>query len=491
MVATTPAVLPATSDATSDATSHATMRRLMHAAPRAARRRPQARACAWVLLAAAAALVLAPQRAAAEELATVLAAAEARDPQLASARAGRDAAAEGVPLARSRLLPQASFDTTVRKLVQDTRQDSALGERDSRFDGPAGNRQISIRQPLFRARDIIGLEVGQLQAGIGELRAATALSNTWARAAGAWLEVLAAAAQRDVLAGLLASAERVLAQQQARAAAGEATRDAVAEAQGQMALARARLREAELNLTARQQGYVLATGLAPLALAQWRLPEALPDLPWGDDQAAVAYVSAANPELRTADQTALVGERRVAQARADHLPTIDAIASVSSQENDGANAVGSRFRTRSIGVQLSVPLFTSGGLSAAARQAQAFSIAAAADRDAFAQQLRLRVEAQWAAERGQRERITAAQELVAAAREQLSATEAALRAGQRTVGDVGSAAAVLANREADLAALWLSAYGAQLQILAQLPTADPAWAGWVMQATRLAQRRVD
>jgi outer membrane protein TolC len=436
---------------------------------------------------AAALLAAAAVPAAATDLAATLAAVEQRDPALASARANRDAAAEGGPLARSRLMPQAAIEIGARRLDQTTWQQGFFGEQRSDFDGPAGSRALTLRQAVYRPRDWIGIDIGDAQARIGEFRLASSWSTTWARSAIQWLEVLGAQAQRNALAELVAAAERIQAQAQARLAVGESTRDAAAEAAAQLAVARARLREGEFTLAARQQAFALATGLPPPAAPQWRLPQELPVLPWTLPSEAEAAVLAANPELRAAAETATIGERRLAQARADHLPAIDATAVLSSSESDSASTVGSRFRTAQVGIQVSIPLYTGGGLSAAQRQAAAFASAAASDREAFEQQLRLRTQLQWSVEAGLRDRTGADLQMVASAREQLRGAEAGLQRGQRSVADVASAAAQVADRENELAARRVATMVAQLQLLALLPTADAAWSAWLAQVERLAR----
>lgn len=424
----------------------------------------------------------------AADLPAALAAAERHDPTLAAARANRDAAAEAVPLARSRLLPQASIDINARRLEQTSWQTSIFGEQRSDFDGPTGSRQLTVRQALYRPRDWIGVDIGDAQARIGESRLASSWSSTWARTVITWLELLAAEAQREAMAELVAAAQRIDAQTQARLARGESTRDVAAEAQAQLATARARLQESEMVLASRRQALRLTTGLAELPGPQWQLPPVLPVLPWSDADDAVAAVLAVNPELRAALDTSAIGERRLAQAKADHLPVIDATAALSSSESDSPTSVGSRFRTQQVGIQLSIPLYTGGGLTAAQRQAAAFATAAESERDAFEQQLRLRTQVQWATAASLRQRVVADEQLVAAAREQLAANEAALQRGQRTVADVASAAVQLTDRLAELANRRLSVLSAQAQLLALLPTTDPAWAAWVAEIDRLARR---
>ena len=425
----------------------------------------------------------------AADLRSALSAAEVRDPTLAAARANRDAAAEYVPLARSRLLPQVSLQASAQRLHQTTTEETLLGERETKFVGPSGSAQLALRQGLYRPRDRVGLEVGELQAEVGTYQLASASSELWRRASTAWLDVLLAESQHEAMGEAMAAAERTQAQARRRLSDGDGTRDAVAEAEAQFAAARARVNEAALLRDARQRQFAALTGLAGVALDSWRLPQQLPAPLARSEGEFIELLLARNTELRAATATFAVSEKRLAQARADHLPSLDLVASASRSQNDTAANVGSSYRYQQIGVQFALPLFTGGGLSAAERQAAAFSMAAASDRDAFAQTLRLRASELWASEQGLRERIGGAAGLVEAAREQLYAAEQGLRHGVRSIGDVSAAATLLANRRLDLAELRYTLLSTQAQLLAGLPTDDPAWAGWIGGLESVARLR--
>jgi TolC family type I secretion outer membrane protein len=427
--------------------------------------------------------------AAATDLRSALTAAEVRDPKLAAARSNRDAAAEYVPLAQSRLLPQVSLQGSAQRLHQTTTEETLLGERETKFVGPSGSAQLALRQGLYRPRDRLGLDIGELQAEVGSHQLASASSELWRRASTAWLDVLLAESQHEAMGEAMAAAERTQAQARRRLNDGDGTRDAVAEAEAQFAAARARVNEAALLRDARQRQFAALTGLAGVALDNWRLPQQLPAPLARSEAEFIELLLARNPELRAAAATSAVSEKRLAQARADHMPSLDLVASASRSQNDTAANVGSRYRYQQIGVQFSLPLFTGGGLSAAERQAAAFSMAAANDRDAYAENLRLRASELWASEQGLRERIAGAAGLVEASREQLHAAEQGLRHGVRSIGDVSAAATQLANRRRDLAELRYTLLSTQAQLLAGLPTDDPAWAGWIGGLESVARLR--
>lgn len=423
------------------------------------------------------------------DLQAALGAAEGRDPTLAAARANRDAAAENAPIAKARLLPQVSLRGTVSRINQQSSQDTILGTRSDEFTGPADNVQLALRQALYRPRDQIGVTIGELQAAIGEHKLSSAWSDVWLRTVRLWLEVLAADAQREAFVDAVAAAQRIQAQARMRLESGDGTRDAVAEADAQFGAARARLLEAELLLASRQRNFALQTGLPALDLERWRLPDdRLPALAARDPLDFADRVVARNAELNAAIATLSIEEARLAQARADYRPAVDLFLSGTYSRNDTASNVGATYRIGQLGVQFSVPLYTGGGLTAAERQAVAASVASAAERDAYIQQLRQRVALDWAAQEGLLARVAGTLELIVAAREQLRAAELGLRHGLRSVGDVGDAAALLAARRRDLAELRLAVLTTQAQLLALLPVDDPLWQGWISELQARARR---
>ena len=424
------------------------------------------------------------------DLQAALRAAEAEDPTLAAARANRDGALENLPLARARLLPQLSLQASENRLRQETTTQNAIfGPQTTEFNGPSRNAQLVLRQTLYRPRDKIGVDIGALQVEYGKLKLESATSDLWLRTTGAWLDLLSATSQLDAGEEVVPAVERAAAQARARLASGDGTRDAVVEAEAQVAAARARLFDSQAIVAARQSNLALITNQALASLVGGRLPQLLPAPLAADDGEYVALVLARNPELRAAEVVRIVADLRVRQVGADSKPTIDFVASAVQAANDTSSTLGSRYRIGQYGVQLSVPLYTGGALSAGGRQAAAQARASASDRDAYAQQLRQRVTVLWQSERGLRERIVASSTLVESAREQLRAAEQGVRHGQRSIGDISNAATLVGSRQRDLVDLRQQLLSTQVQLLAMLPVDEPLWAGWIGQLESLASAR--
>ncbi len=213
-----------------------------------------------------------------------------------------------------------------------------------------------------------------------------------------------------------------------------------------------------------------------------RLPAVLPN-----EEDALRRVLDTNPELLASRAAESVAERRLSQASADHLPTLDFVGARTHAQNDSTNTLGTRYRNQQFGLQLQVPIYAGGGVSALERQAAAQYAAAGADRNALEQKLRIQISSDFELLKGLRERLRSSQELLAAARETKRGAELSLRGGLRTWGDVHSAEQTIARRTSDMINLATAVLKVQARVLSLLPVTDPAWTQWtgqVMAAVR-------
>lgn len=421
--------------------------------------------------------------AAAVDLPTALQAAQANDPTFASARSNRDAATENVAITRSRLLPQVSFQSTIQHLNQTTVQSGTPHD----FSGQSRNSTLSLRQGVYRPRDWAGAAVGELQAQYGQYQFGAAQSDVWNRAVGVWIDVLGSQTLRDHYARSVESATNSAEQEKRRLQAGDGTRDAVAEAVAVLAQARAQLADAELDLKSKEQAFRLLTRLDPASFRTFRLPEADKlALPVPSEAEMLSRVLDNSAELQGARIAEAVAQKRLDQVSSDHRPTLDMIGSVSRAENDATNTLGLKYNNHQIGVQLVVPIYSGGGVSATQRQAAAQYAAATTDREAVEQKLRTQVAVDWNAQVGLRERALAAKELVASAREQRRAAERGIRAGLRTWTEASAADQLIARRGADQTSLLVGIVKTQAKLLALLPVSDPAWDEWSRALSALA-----
>lgn len=422
---------------------------------------------------------------AAVDLGVAFRAAIAADPGLASATANRDAAQENIAIARAKLLPQISLQTTAQQTNQSTERSGIMQQ----FSGASNSAQLNLRQALFRRRDTAGLDIGKLQALLGDYRMVATQTDLWGRTAAAWVDVLASQSMREIYRRTVESLIVSAAQEKRRFELGDGTRDTMAEAAAQLALARAQFAENSLDLDARLRVFNLITRMSVKDFKGWQLPsiERLGVLPEAEE-ALLARILDTNAEVRAAQIGEQIGERRLAQASADHLPTLDLVGGFNRGQNDSTSTLGLRYNNSQVGVQLAVPIYSGGGISSSERQATAAVTAAKADRDALIQKLQTQYLTDWSAQSALKERVNAAEQLLGAALEQRRAAELGLQAGVRTWADVGAADLLRSRRESELINLTANFIKVQARLLALLPPDDPAWDRWTKSVSVQAQR---
>ena len=416
----------------------------------------------------------------AQDLRNVIAAAQDRDASLQSAAANREAASENIGIARSRLLPQLSYQDSRQQLHQRTTQTTSAGPQVRDFDGVSLSRQLSLRQGVIRPRDVAGYYAGEAQAQYGGHKYDSALSDLWSRSIGAWLDVLAARSLVDAYQQTLKAVTEAAQQEVKRVDRGDGTRDARAEAQAQLEQARAMLMDARIALKARERAYQLLTNLDPVTLDKKRLPnESDILLTEAQREELWAMISSAAPELLAAKAVEEMNRYRMYQAASDHLPTFDVIASATQAQNDSTNTLGATYNSRQMGFQLVVPLIAGGGIEATRRQAVATYQASLADKESMLMKLDNQFSSDWASQAGFLERAKAARSLLDAAKDQRRGVELGLARGLRSWGDLSNAELLVARRATDLINLQLSLFKTQARVLSLTSVQSPAWDSWV------------
>ena len=76
-----------------------------------------------------------------------------------------------------------------------------------------------------------------------------------------------------------------------------------------------------------------------------------------------------NPVLASQRQRVEVARYEVERNRAGHLPKLSAYATLRQNESESGNTYNQRYDTNTIGIEVSVPLYAGGGVSASTRQA--------------------------------------------------------------------------------------------------------------------------
>ena len=307
----------------------------------------------------------------------------ANDQVFAAAQASQIAGQEKMPQGRAGLLPtvSASASTTWNDLDSKSRTPNAA-TRAAEYNSHAWSIQLS--QPLFRWQNWVQYKQGELAVAQADLQFGLARQDLIVRVAQAYFDVLlaqealtTARAQKVAIAEQLESAKRNF-------EVGTATITDTHEAQSRYDLATAAEIAADNDLTVKRQVLRSVTGKEPDSLKALK-----PGIQLGRPQPdnMVTWVQSAEEGALTVQvgQVALENaDREIEKQRAGHYPTLDLVAarSRSSQTaslNFGVPGPGSDLNSRTIGLQLAIPIFAGGAVMSRDREAVALREKSLAD----------------------------------------------------------------------------------------------------------------
>ncbi len=298
--------------------------------------------------------------------------AQQNDPSYAAARHDYEAALERRPQARAALLPQASFSAS---RSEDDRRDLDTNQSDS---FTREQYSLNLRQTLFNWEQFVGLNRADAEIAQAEAELADADQNLILRVAEAYFGVLAAEEEERFARAEAEAIERQLEQARERFDVGMIPITDVKAAQASYDLAVSRQIEARNEVDNAREALraIVERRVGRLA----RVGEELPlEAPEPDD--AGAWVERAieqNPQYLAARAASEASRQGVRQARAGHYPEVDLTASRTRQETDTDFATGDPLQggggdteTDSIGIEVTLPLFTGGATVSGTREARA------------------------------------------------------------------------------------------------------------------------
>jgi len=371
------------------------------------------------------------------------------DPGFQAAIAERDAGLEERAVGRAGLLPRLSWSYSNQRNESEV---SAGGQRVDR-DYRSYASVLSLQQPLFDYAAWADYRQGVARALLADERfrarsqeLAVRLFEAYSQAQLSDERIQLARAQRRALVERLRLNRHLL-------QAGEGTRTDELETEARLALAEAELIQARDDLDVALRTLESIVG-EPLDRADL--------LPLADDftvqplqparfEAWRDLAIAGNAELAAQRQAVEVAARTIDRQRAGHLPTLSLVASNRLTSSDSESSYNQKYDTDSIGIQLSVPLFAGGGVSAATRQATAAHLQAGFELDAQRADVLTRLRQQFNLCSSAQARLRAYRLAVASAQTLVEATRKSVAGGERVNLDVLDAEQQLYGARRDLA----------------------------------------
>jgi outer membrane protein len=399
--------------------------------------------------------------AAAADLVAVYQRALQNDPQLREAEANRLAALESKPQALAALLPQVTGTAGASKERDTGATNQSFSFTDvstgkpivvvehQDFNGRTTTHNhkygVDLKENLFRWENWVALQRADAQVAQAEADYQAAQQDLMSRVAQRYFDVLASQDDLDAQEGALASVNRQLEQAEKRYEVGliaitdvqevrashDSSAAAVIAAKRQVASAQEFLREITGDLFDS-----LARPIEPFELTN---PDPVSEDRW------VEMALQQNLSLVSSRLAADIARENVSASRGGHFPSLDLVASRYKVNSDGTsiNADGTPYgnssvdqNQRSIGIQLTFPLYSGGMVSSQVRQAVYQHRAAKERVERVARQTEHDARDSYLGVLSEISRVKALRQAVESNTTALNATEAGYEAGTRTAVDV-------------------------------------------------------
>lgn len=282
------------------------------------------------------------------------------DPVYASARAAYRAGLEQLPQARAGLLPAISAEVGgAYESTHSTRGFTA-------YDGTRGTWALVLSQPLFDWSRWQRYEQSQLQVADAELLLQQSFQDLLLRVANAYFNVLAAQDTLSATEAEKAAVSEQLAAAQRNFELGNSTIADTHEARARYDLIVAQELEQQNALEVRRDELAQIIGEQPGALAELPSGIALPGPQPARMEEWSSQAESSGIEVLRAQLQTRIASHDIQIARSGHYPSVNLRASSGSASDarmrEGSSAPG-RPIDNSIGVVVSIPLYSGGGVS--------------------------------------------------------------------------------------------------------------------------------
>jgi len=298
----------------------------------------------------------------ADDLISVYQLVNSSDPQLKAAEAGHRAAQTSTDQATALLLPSASFSANTSK----NRQDSSIATPPkSNYDN--NGYTLSITQPVFHYDSIVRGKQATYNVQESEASLAATQQELILKAAERYFDLLSAQANLEFSQSEKKAIAKQLEQAKKRFDVGLIAITDVHEAQSAYDLAIASEITASNQLASAGEALSEITGTAHNQLAKLKneLPLHRPDPENMTDWVDIATKQ--NLQLRALSLKTQASKQEIKLQRSGHYPTLDIVASHNFSDNERSPT--SEITNDSIALQLNIPIYQGGLISAQTREA--------------------------------------------------------------------------------------------------------------------------
>lgn len=379
------------------------------------------------------------------------------DPTLLEAAATRSAALEAKPQALAALLPQLTgdglatreHDTGSTDTVEGVSGLSAGQTISFPFQGHVNTHAetygVNLRLSVFSWANWVALRSADKQVAQAEADYQVARQEMAAQVVQRYFNVLAAQDDLDAKQGALVSVDRQLEQAEKRYAVGLNASTDVVQAKAARYSAAAAVVDAKRQLASTQKLLSQITGRSfdELAVPAEPFRVESPEPRSEDEWVNIAMVQ--NLALISSRLAADVSREAINQASAGHLPTLSLVAGRNKNNNDAASFYtnGGLYGTQTlnetqttVGLQVTVPLYSGGAVSSQVRQAEFQHIAAKERLERVSRQTEFDARDAYLGVTAEIARVESLKQALESSETTLEATEVGYEAGARTSVDL-------------------------------------------------------
>ncbi|MFT5755984.1 MAG: outer membrane protein [Alteromonadaceae bacterium] len=385
----------------------------------------------------------------AEDLLAVYQQAKANDPLVLKAQAQYMASKEGIDQARAVLLPNLSAEASLSSRESDAQNfNDNFGPIGSTVTSTTDSTEYSatLNMQLYSHDSWLRLDNAKKSAHQSDIAYQAVKQELIVRVTGGYFDVLSAKDDLDFSKAEKASIERQLEQTKQRFSVGLTAITDVHEAQAQYDNAVTAEIRAENNVFKAEEALRVITNIYPRNLSSLNTKRFSASRPIPDSANEWQKVAEAkNLDLISQKISVDIAKEAINIARSGHYPSLNLRGNFSSgKSKSGFTAVnGSQnfpetpfYDTSSIGVTLSVPLYSGGAISSAVRQEQSNYVAASQDLAQTHRNVIRNTRNAYNTVIADVSAIKALGQAVISAESALKATEAGFEVGTRTIVDV-------------------------------------------------------
>ncbi|WP_131670211.1 TolC family outer membrane protein [Pseudomonas parakoreensis] len=293
-------------------------------------------------------------------------------PTYLSAGHEREAALENRAIGKAGLLPKIGITAFDNHINGTQKQPDFYGNNHTNdLNYASRGATLQLRQPLFNKQKMAEYRQGQYQAEYGNAVFDGKAQDSAVRLAGRYFDVLLAHETAKLAAAKLNALNEQVASTQRRRELGDGTVTDVDEAVARRDLAQAELIEAQDSLVVARRQLQEYIGEAPEQVATLQETFPTPPLQPNTLQEWIIRAGTDNPSIRARRLNVNTADEEVAKAKAGHWPTLDLVLGYTAADSETLSTQNQRNRYTSAGVELNIPLYSGGYVSARARQSVA------------------------------------------------------------------------------------------------------------------------